>query len=869
MDYSNDVSGPKGNLDYRVAHGVDWASKGALRKEPPAFILVKNAGTGEADGVYKAAERRWLDHEVYTNRYGDCIISRESHTSPKTGEVKYGFVLGKDGRPLYGVKTEKLAVPAKGWKVFQGHDPVPEFQIFQVWADACQHGAWYFAQEAENAAKGGHWKVTLMMADRAFDCHTNARPKGRGDMRGGGSEWSEQLCELLGTRSEALLHMGEYKRALVDACAAVHFVAAFDWSKARTRGVTACLNLGVEEPQAKLLMDEMAKRNDREFPGVKALEPLVEMMLEQARRTQLRPVVLRDETPDDGRLYYKVVDPEDCTLYSRPDTSAKVLGKREFNEIIRGEVILKHGMWLELHVAEAYDDSIGHRKVYARIKDDGPEDEEEEYLERLPPREYPRRPRWEDLGLTVKPLGLKPPTDAQCPGEYGRWQDPERNPNQKIWPYIYKHGLAIATMLRGAAEGVIDSFVRYHWLTGWNHVFLLFDDPEDPAIAHARALEEHCAAKKMEGVGLSVIRMDAEWWEETRRTSRYYLRRERSDLYETVCKMHEKHGDVESRQMIAVDQAIMEAHKMGIDWFAHLDIDECVYVPKLMENSARRYLGAQERSVEAVRLFNHEAVPEQFECQDWFRECTLFQVGKYHSQGFKPPREYDQLLRRKEGREFEPEKTDPETSWHQELLDKLRAKRQPCANRLKLELHAGPRVAEDRPAECFAGFTGHERGRSIARLDRHFEPPLPWGAYDFLAENGDMLRELHQGSRRNDAVVLHYPNVGFSYWKQKYQTLGEIPHAVASQKGVPRMHLASSQVVLQRDRKDQEQFYRTFVMQNEYSELACLAEHGLLVRVENVRGILEYYDNPQEAQEQLPGQTQWTDASSGLKLGRS
>uniref|UniRef100_A0A7S4PWH1 Glycosyltransferase family 92 protein n=2 Tax=Alexandrium monilatum TaxID=311494 RepID=A0A7S4PWH1_9DINO len=869
MAWNNDVSGPTGNLDYRVAHGVDWAAKGGLRREPPAFVLVRNAGTGEADGVYKPAERRWLDHDVYENRYGDCIISREAHKSPKTGEVKHGFVLGKDGRPLYGAKTEKNSVPAKGWRVFQGHEPAPEIQIFQTWSDTCQHGAWYFSQEAENAAKGGHWKVTLMMADRAFDCHTSARPKGRGDIRGGGSEWSEQLCELLGTRSEALLHLGEYKRALVDACAAVHFVAAFDWSKARTRGITACLNLGVEEPQAKLLMDEMCKRNDREFPGVKALEPVVEVMVERARKTQLRPVVIRDETPDDGRLYFKVVDPEDCTLYSRPDKSAKVLGKREFNDVVRGEIILKHGTWLELHVAEAYDDSIGHRKAYAVIKDDGPEDEAEEYLERLPPREYPRKPRWEELGLTVRPLGLKPPTDAQCPGEHGKWQDPDRNPNQKVWPYIYKHGLAIGTMLRGVSEGVIDSFVRYHWLTGWNHIFLFFDDPEDAGIGHAKALEEHCTTKKMDGVGLTVVRMDAEWWEEVKKTSRFYQRREKSDMYETVWKMHEKYRDVESRQMIAMDQALIGAHQMGIDWFAHIDIDECVYVPKLLENSARRYLGAQERSVEVVRLFNHEAVPEHFECQDWFRECTLFQVNKFHSHGFKPPREYDQLLRRKEGREFEPEKTDPETTWREDLLAKIRAKRQACAQRLGLELHGGPKAAEDRPAESFAGFVAQEDGRSIVRLDRHFDPPLPWGSYGFLAGNGDMLREVHQANRRHDPVVLHYPNAGFSNWKQKYQALGQIPHAVAGQRGVPRMHLASSQVVLQKDRKDQEQFYRTFIMQNESSELAVLAEHGLLVRVPTVRGILEYYDNPPEEPEQLPGKMEWTDTSSGLKLARS
>ena len=71
------------------------------------FILVKDAGSGDADGVYKPASRRWLDHDVYENRFGECIISREAHNS-KTGQAKHGFVLGRGGRPLYGVKTGNL-----------------------------------------------------------------------------------------------------------------------------------------------------------------------------------------------------------------------------------------------------------------------------------------------------------------------------------------------------------------------------------------------------------------------------------------------------------------------------------------------------------------------------------------------------------------------------------------------------------------------------------------------------------------------------------------------------------------------------------------------------------------------------------------
>lgn len=864
-----DCSNPHAKFDYEVAHG---GRDRAAASSPPTFILVRNAGTGEADGVYKPTDRRWLNHDVYQNRYGDCIISREAQKSSKTGETKHGFVLGRDGRPLYGAKTERLAVPAKGWKALQGHEPAPEVLGFSTWSEACQQGAWYFRSEAEGAAKGGHWKVTLMMIDRAFDCHTNARPKGRADARNGGAEWSEALCDLLGARADALLHLGEYKRALVDACSAVHFVAAYDWSKARTRGITACLNLGVEEQQAKLLIDEMCKRSDRDFPGVKALEPIIDVMLDQAKGGKLKEVVIKDETPDDGRIYFRVVDPEECNIRAAPEWGAKQLGKRDFNDIIRGTEILKDESWLELHSSESYDDTSGHRKAYLPIFTDGSEEERDEILERLAPREYPRRPQWERLGLVVKPMGLKPPSEVVL--DYCRWQDPE-SPNQKEWPYVYKHGLALATVLRGAPDLVIDSFVRYHWITGWNHIFLFFDDPEDPGIAHANVLQEFSSSQKAEGIGLSVIKMDSEWWETAKSSSRFFLRRERSDMYETVCKMHEKHRDVAARQMIAFDLALQDAHERGFDWFAHVDIDECVYAPKVLDNSARRFLGSRQRSVECVRLWNHEAVPENMECQDWLRECTLFQASRYHCQGFTPPREYDQLLRKREGREFEPEKENKNVKWWNTLMLNIHRKRQATVRRLKLGLPSPPLgmlpSADDGTSvsseETFLSFSAYTGGKSIVRLDKHYKPPLPFGLYTFSADNGDMLKYEH-ASNESDPVILHYPNASFEYWKQKYERLGALSYSKESQTGQCRTHLASSEVVLNRHRQQQELFYSTFIMQREQNELPYMAEHGLVLRITGVKQLLEYYDQPRETPELLPGQVELRDVQTGMKFGR-
>lgn len=875
--YGPDISGINGALDFRVAHGKSWAGTSSCQKRSqPTFILVRDAGTGDADGVYKPASRRWLDHDVYENRFGECIISREAHTNAKTGQVKHGFVLGRGGRPLYGVKTELQEVPTSGWKAFEGQEPIPEILKFPSWSDCCQHGAWHFLQEAENAAKGGHWKVVLMMADRAFDCQTQARPKGRGDLRQGGSDWSQQLCDLLGTRAEALLHLGQYKRALIDACAAVHFVPAFEFSKAKVRGVTACLNLGASEAQAKLLMDEMCKRSDREFPGIQALEPLVDVFLARAKEEKLQPVTLEEEEDDDERVFYRVVDPEDCKLYSSTSYTSKVIGRREYNDVVRGQCLHKMGEWLELHVSEEFDDSTGHRRAYVPLFTDDPPDERDEVLEKMSAKEYPRHGRWEIMGLKIRPVGLKPPGDAEVPLDYSRWSDPEPPENLKVWPYIYKHGLAVACMVRRVSEEVIDSFVRYHWVTGWNHVFLYFDEPDDPSIRHAKSLEDYARSKNMAGAGLTVHRMDDDWWAKTRTTSRFFLRKQKNDFYEGVCKRQEH--DREARKLIAADQAVLEAHEMGIDWFAFLDIDECIYVPRIQECSSRRFFGSKERSVEAVRLWNLEAIPENLECHDWFRECTLFQLNRYHCHGFKAPREYDRLLRQREGREFEPDKESGDTGWRDQIMGKIYLRRQAAMKRLNLKLPGPPgakpcleglaAAGQGDIIETFCGFNSYERGRMIVRLDRLLPPPLPASKHYYLADNGGFLQEIYQANKGDDAVILHYPNAGMSNWRSRYEAQGELP--VADDCDPPsRTALASRAVVRHGSRRDQDQFYRTFILQNESNELAYLAEYGLVTRVESVRNILFYYDNPQAPPEQLPGQMTWVDPKSGLKLGRA
>lgn len=439
---------------------------------------------------------------------------------------------------------------------------------------------------------------------------------------------------------------------------------------------------------------------------------------------------------------------------------------------------------------------------------------------------------------------------------------------------MYKHGLALAACCSEAPGAVIDSFARYHWSIGFNHISLFFESPEDAGFAVARKLEEQINANKgAESVSVSIHVLDGAWWDLAKTRSRYYLRRQRLDIYEDVCSSHEKHNDRASRDAIVADVAVLEAHAMGMDWFGFVNIHECVYVPRNQDASARRYLCSKDRSVESVRLWHFEAVPESLVCKDWMRDCTLFFVSRHYCDGFTPPREYDALLRAREGTEFQPEPVSKDTKWWTDIVVQLSARRRAVFDQLGLGTPEVPSVlpigilADDdadalAPALCAAPTAS----TTFVRLDRHFKPPLPHGLHGYLDDSGRMLKECYQGNEQADAVILSYPNASRAYWRERGLRS-------ASSRLRPRVpqpwaaDLVSGQVLREGDDKEQDLFYRTFVMQNEHGELPVLAEHGLLRRIDGIKEILERSDNPKEPEEELPGRQKLCN-DTGVFFGR-
>ena len=159
---------------------------------------------------------------------------------------------------------------------------------------------------------------------------------------------------------------------------------------------------------------------------------------------------------------------------------------------------------------------------------------------------------------------------------------------------------AIATTLRNA-EPVLESFIVYHLSVGFEHLFLFFDDPSDPAVRIAERFEKVTCV-----VNDNALRRR---WEAT-------------PLFAEERIVRSIDTEVMARQMLNAQVAVEMAQQRGVDWLLHIDVDELFYsfsgaVPEHFQQLA-------DRGVACVSYPNHEAVPERVDVNDFFREVTLF-----------------------------------------------------------------------------------------------------------------------------------------------------------------------------------------------------------------------------------------------------
>jgi hypothetical protein len=158
--------------------------------------------------------------------------------------------------------------------------------------------------------------------------------------------------------------------------------------------------------------------------------------------------------------------------------------------------------------------------------------------------------------------------------------------------------VAIVTTLRNAGV-VLDSFVAYHRAIGFEHLFLFFDDPADPDLARAGAMQ-----------GVTAILHDARLREIWRSLPGY--RRHGASV----------DSEVMSRQLLNVEYAMQLAREHGFGWLLNIDADELFLAPD--GSVGDHFASVSATSVETVAYPNYEAVPERDAIGDFFRDIDLF-----------------------------------------------------------------------------------------------------------------------------------------------------------------------------------------------------------------------------------------------------
>ena len=114
--------------------------------------------------------------------------------------------------------------------------------------------------------------------------------------------------------------------------------------------------------------------------------------------------------------------------------------------------------------------------------------------------------------------------------------------------------IAIVTTLRDAGL-VLDSFIQYHLAIGFDHLFLFFDEPNDPSLDRARQYEAVTAIENDDSLRRQ--------WEASR------LFALDSGLRRFVDK------EVMGRQELNAGLAVQMAVEKKIDWLLHIDSTSC------------------------------------------------------------------------------------------------------------------------------------------------------------------------------------------------------------------------------------------------------------------------------------------------------
>jgi hypothetical protein len=243
--------------------------------------------------------------------------------------------------------------------------------------------------------------------------------------------------------------------------------------------------------------------------------------------------------------------------------------------------------------------------------------------------------------------------------------------------------LALCTTLRAPLDQTL-RFVRYHLNIGADHLYLFFDDPNDPAMA---ALKDNSR--------ITAWACDASHWIRLSDKTRDQL---------TVIEIQKLNSTV----------ALKQARQAGWDWIAHIDSDELIYCP----GGVKAQIANAPASAQAIKLVSMESVPSDENTDSTSANPAVFKVWYPTRPGKQQGRGYFQLS----------------------LREVFLYARQKTLFRLKIQL--AKQLGCKEPFQ-FSYLKGHVAGKSIVRvdspaiiLDCHYpivNEPMRWWLFSGMA----------------------------------------------------------------------------------------------------------------------------------------
>jgi hypothetical protein len=149
------------------------------------------------------------------------------------------------------------------------------------------------------------------------------------------------------------------------------------------------------------------------------------------------------------------------------------------------------------------------------------------------------------------------------------------------------------------ADPYLNSFIKYHFSLGIDHIFLFLDDPNDKFIMSLKHTSR-----------LSLIKNDDVLQSEWQQIKSYKHFKKFVD------------SEVMARQILNVNIAIRLSKEMNIDWLLNIDADELFYLEG--ESLHEHFTKLDSAKIDSISYHNHEAIPSSMNIENFFLEVNLF-----------------------------------------------------------------------------------------------------------------------------------------------------------------------------------------------------------------------------------------------------